>query len=130
MALKETIKNLQEQEISEGLRFLRHCRRFCSHISLKTINQKNIRLSYLYGVGTEEAMKEARRIQGDMVEAAARLHLYQDILEKAEKAERQQKGSGERFACENLPRWKKLILEIHRECEEIRQMPFEVKEGS
>lgn len=129
MGLADTAKSLQENSISEELKFLRHCRKFCKNVTIKRINLQNRRLCQLYDIGTEEAMQEARKLQGDMVEAAARLQLYKHILEKAEEAEHREKGGGEKYAGEHLGGWKETLRTIRKECDEIRQIPFDVKEG-
>ena len=129
MGLADTAKALQEQNISEELKFLKNCRKFCKEVTIKRINQQNKRLCQLYDIGTAEAMQEARKLQGTIVEAAAILQLYKHILEKAEEAEHREKGCGDRYARENLGDWKETLRTLRKECDEIRQIPFDVKEG-
>lgn len=133
MGLTDTARSLRQEACSKELQFLKYCRWYIKKATPELINKQNKKLIMLDEKGTEEALREACRIRGDILEAAARRSLYLDILEKAEKEERRQKGGGERLAKEKLPEWKKAILEIHRNCEEIRQfqirLPFDEKEG-
>lgn len=132
MGLADTAKSLQKEQeakISRELKFLRHCRKFCNAITVNSINRKNDRLCQLYTIGTAEAMQEARKLQGDMVEAAARLNLYKSIIEKTEAAEKEEKGGWEKYAVQHYDEWMAVLRVIRKETDEIRQLPFDAKEG-